>query len=575
MEITLIDDEYLGIKFSFNQTLIDQIRALENRRWNPGEKRWEVHIVHLPELLKICFLHPAQIDEHIFNIYRKQWIQTNLRVKVNHIYITLSGTSIPFEKIDEVTSFWISGSEYNPKYIEGVWDGRRHLFNKRTYQLPTGLLNKVLNILEQYQINYLLIDERTTTLPTLNLAIRETNQVRKYQKSTIQKAVQEKRGIIEMATGAGKTMVAAGIIARLQRPTLFFVHTRELLYQTREYFELQFGIPIGQLGDGVVDLQPITVATIQTTIRALGGEYHRFDEEDEDDPTDISRQKDAILTMIENYPIVFFDECHHLPSDTCYTVAMHTKQAEYRYGLSATPYRSDHQDLLIEAALDEKIVQINASMLIDERYLVPPQITFLPVPSHGIKKTIHDYATIYQTAIIENQQRNIMIANKARELVNQELTVLILVQQVKHGKLLSHFLPEAEFVQGADSSAKRNRVWKNFREQHIKIVIATTLADEGLDIPTLGALILAGGGKSETRALQRVGRVLRKSENKDKAIIIDFMDEAPYLKDHSKNRWDIYLTEPRFSIRLEKSESSLVTKPYQDKKPVLSKVKKR
>ncbi|MFB3897822.1 MAG: DEAD/DEAH box helicase [bacterium] len=568
MEITLIDEEYLGIKFYFNQNLIDQIRALENRRWNPEKKRWEVHIVHLPELMKICFLHPSQIDDQILYIYRKQWIQTNLRVKVNHTYTTLSGTSIPFEKIDKVTSFWVSGSEYNPKYVDGVWDGYRHLFNKRTYQFPSGLLNKVLPILEQAQVNYLLIDERTTVSPTLKLVIRETNQVRKYQKTTIQKAVQEKRGIIEMATGAGKTMVAAGIIARLERPTIFFVHTRELLYQTKDFFELQFGIPIGQLGDGIVNLQPITVATIQSTIRAFGEEYHRFDEEDEDDPTDISKQKDSIISMVENYPVVFFDECHHIPSDTCYTVAMHTKQAEYRYGLSATPYRSDHQDLLIEAALDEKIVRINASMLIDEGYLVPPEITFLPVPSNGIKKTVHDYSTIYQIAVIENQQRNTLIAKKARQLVNQGLTVLILVQQVKHGKLLTHFLPEAEFVQGADSSSKRNRIWKSFREQQIKIVIATTLADEGLDIPTLGALILAGGGKSETRALQRVGRVLRKSEHKDKAIIIDFMDEAPYLKEHSKNRWEIYQTESRFKIRLERRDSLLEPSSHRTKKHI-------
>lgn len=574
MEITLIDNEYLGIKFQFNQTLIDQIRGLENRRWNPEKKRWEVHIVHLPELMKICFLHPSQIDEQIFSIYRKLWIQTNLRVKINHTYTTLSGTSIPFDKIDEVTSFWISGSEYNPKYVDGVWDGRRHLFNKRTYQFPTGLLNKVLKILEKYRVNYLLIDERTTSAVTLSLTIRETNQVRKYQKLTVQKAIQAKRGIIEMATGAGKTMVAAGIIARLERPTIFFVHTRELLYQTKEFFELQFGIPIGQLGDGIVELQPITVATIQTTIRALGGEYHRFDEEDEDDPTDISKQIDAIIAMVETYPVVFFDECHHLPSDTCFTVAMHTKQAEYRFGLSATPYRADHQDLLIEAALDEKIVRINASMLIDEGYLVSPQITFLPVPSNGNKKTLQDYATIYQTAIVENQLRNKMIADKTQQLVKEGLTVLILVQQVKHGKLLSQLLPEAEFVQGADSSSKRNRVWKCFREQTIKLVIATTLADEGLDIPTLGALVLAGGGKSETRALQRVGRVLRKSDHKDKAVIIDFLDSAPYLKEHSKNRWKIYQTEPRFSINIEGNNFPIESELLPTKEHVLSRVEK-
>lgn len=566
MELSLIDNEYIGVKFPFNQTLVDQIRALENRRWNPEKKRWEVHIVHLPELMKICYLHPNQIDEQILDIYRKQWINSNLRIKINHTYTTLSGTCIPFEKIDAATSFWVYGSEYNPKYVDGVWDGRRHLFNKRTYQFPTGLLPKIEKILKECEINYISIDERKVTQPTLSLELQESKQMREYQKQTIQKAVDAKRGIIEMATGSGKTMVAAGIIAQLQRPTIFFVHTRELLFQTKEFFESWFGISIGQLGDGLINLMPITVATIQTTIRALGGEYHRFDEEDEDDPTDISHQKDAIISMVETYPVVFFDECHHLPSDTCYAVAMQTEQAEYRYGLSATPYRTDHHDLLIEAALGKKIVRINASILIDEGYLVPPSITFLPVVSNGPKRPLHDYATIYHTEIIENNTRNKLIANKSRQLAKEGLTVLILVQQVRHGKLLQQLLPEAEFLHGTDSSTRRNRVWKEFREQKKKIVIATTLADEGLDVPSLGALVLAGGGKSETRALQRVGRVLRRSEHKEEAVIIDFMDSAPYLKEHSKNRWKIYQTEPRFRIQIDEtiksSESDLFSSTH-------------
>jgi superfamily II DNA or RNA helicase len=82
------------------------------------------------------------------------------------------------------------------------------------------------------------------------------------------------------------------------------------------------------------------------------------------------------------------------------------------------------------------------------------------------------------------------------------------------------------------------------------ILIATTLADEGLDIPSLDALILGGGGKSSTRAYQRVGRVLRPSEGKEKAMILDFIDAAPYLDGHSQARLALYRHEQEFEVEI-------------------------
>ena len=74
------------------------------------------------------------------------------------------------------------------------------------------------------------------------------------------------------------------------------------------------------------------------------------------------------------------------------------------------------------------------------------------------------------------------------------------------------------------------------------------LADEGLDIPSLRAVVLASGGKSETRALQRVGRALRTAPGKTEAIVVDFFDNAPYLKEHSMARLELFRNEPTFRV---------------------------
>jgi superfamily II DNA or RNA helicase len=127
----------------------------------------------------------------------------------------------------------------------------------------------------------------------------------------------------------------------------------------------------------------------------------------------------------------------------------------------------------------------------------------------------------------------------------------VLVAQVKHGKNIAALLPEAVLLTGQDSSDFRTTTLDQLRSGEQKIVIATTLADEGLDIPALEVLILAGAGKSETRALQRIGRALRKTKEKKEATIIDFYDKARFLEVHSRRRFEIYETERRFDIRME------------------------
>src|SRR5690606_6996353 len=161
------------------------------------------------------------------------------------------------------------------------------------------------------------------------------------------------------------------IIYRLQRPALFIVHTKDLLYQTRAVLARQLQIPIGQVGDGIVDLQPITVATVQSCARALDVKIDHTPDDDEvleSDKTSLDETAaEQLISYIRRVPVVFFDECHHLPADTAYSLAMEMEGAAWRYGLSATPYRADRQDLLLEAALGPKIISARASALIEQR----------------------------------------------------------------------------------------------------------------------------------------------------------------------------------------------------------------
>jgi superfamily II DNA or RNA helicase len=130
---------------------------------------------------------------------------------------------------------------------------------------------------------------------------------------------------------------------------------------------------------------------------------------------------------------------------------------------------------------------------------------------------------------------------------------LFLVQHYPQGEILKILIPITEFLTGKMADGKREQSINDLRERKKACLIATSLADEGLNIPTLDAVLLAGGGASSTRVHQRIGRTLRidrKSANpRDRSIIIYFEHHgAKYLDKHAKKARRIMKMEPLFHI---------------------------
>jgi len=128
----------------------------------------------------------------------------------------------------------------------------------------------------------------------------------------------------------------------------------------------------------------------------------------------------------------------------------------------------------------------------------------------------------------------------------------VLFKQIKHGDILSETFKEAGLkfghLSGKNSTEEREAVKKDFIDNKINIILASTIFDIGLDFPSASGLVLAGGGKSAIRCLQRAGRILRPHKNKKFAAIVDFYDQVKYLKKHSFRRHEIYSYEPGFKV---------------------------
>lgn len=430
----------------------------------------------------------------------------------------------------------------------------RHLYSKKTKKTYTGLIPYIEKIFSNKGITSEVVDTRVVPEKNANFKIQDGFNPRPYQQVIIDNA--SERECIQAATGAGKTFIMANLIQKYQvKPVFVFADKLSLVTQIKDEFTNFLGEEIGIIGGGQREIRDITICSVQSMVNEA--------------------------ELLSTAKLIMFDECHHLPSNTMNAVARECKDAYFRIGVSATPWRDSGDDILIEAILRKRKPEntINASKLIKLKYLTPCTIYFVP---HKEVATGKAYHTVYKRAIVENKKRNeniVKIACKMRD--TKDSTVLILIQHVKHGeelqKQLFKRIPEesftvkvknpkngkeqlvrvknVEFLSGQDDAIRRRAVIQATKEKKVKILIGSTIADEGLDVPSLDCLILAGGGKSSTRAFQRIGRVIRlftdpeTKKEKDRAIVFDFVDYTPMLRRHSRVREKLYRTEEEWDIK--------------------------
>jgi len=497
-----------------------------------------------------------------------------LTLYIGNIYIDIVGNlpSSTWKALERHLSFRPQGYQFTPafnrwrevdgKKIRRVWDGWKRQFwkgKKRTY-FPTGLFSLAKEFLNNNNIPFTTVDTREK--PDPNFEIEESGEFSyyPYQIPVIDKSCNIGRGILQAATGSGKTVIGGGIIAKLDvAPFMFFVTSIDLLTQAKESLQKSLLIAgkqaeVGQIGGGVVDIKDINVCTIQTAVRALGKQWdskYKFDDEDTDDKTPIEERRKDIIDVIRSAKGSIADEIQHWRSDTCQLVARELKSAYYTFGMSATPFRDEGDDMLIQACFGKVITQITASQLIREGYLIRPDIKMVHVKN---KKSIYkQWQSLYKDQVVENDLYNGMIANIANAYIKENRLVLVLIRQIAHGKLLESMIPESIFLSGSSSKKSRERGIKNLRNKYVSCIISSTIFDEGVDVKPLDTVILAGQGKSRTRALQRIGRILRTFEDengrkKTKATAIDFCLHQKYLKDHAVEREKVYRTEPEFQV---------------------------
>jgi len=189
----------------------------------------------------------------------------------------------------------------------------------------------------------------------------------------------------------------------------------------------------------------------------------------------------------------------------------------------------------MEAALGPICIKMSAEDLINAGWLARPVFEFIIVPATQIRG--RTFAQVYSSGVVNNEIRNKAVAARALQLAEEGRQVYIHVEHVNHGKILSE-LVNAPFVYS--KSKYRDETIDTFRKGRTRILISTLLG-EGVDIPAISAIIMAGGRKTEIGTIQRVGRALRPDPKFPTSTIVDFADRGKYLSEHATARYQSYI----------------------------------
>jgi superfamily II DNA or RNA helicase len=485
-------------------------------------------------------------------------------IVINNSFCSISPTLSKevFHAIDNALSFALEDMWYCTTVQNGTWDGKVHLFNK-WQKFPTGFLPEVMGILQQYNISNQTIRHNNISLPYAkplslpNIGITLWD----HQKEALNKLASNNRGLIQIATGGGKTLVMALACSLIDTKIIVLTQKLDLLYQLRDYINDYIGIKPGIFGEGNYEKGQITVAMIPSLLEVIDAkkELKELPKEEIDKKTEkllqnLKIKQEIYEDLIQNTKMVIVDECHRVAAKGTYKLIQRMNNAYWRYGFSATAYgyRTDKRDFLIKAAIGDVLYSIKPMELISKGLLTPVDITFVKY-NHHKAKSFSQYTLFYEQRVATEPNRNYLVIQIAREMLKKGHKVLIAVERLTHGDILKDALQQlgytAVFINGAEPGKVRKQYIEDFKNNKIDIIISTVI-NEGVDIPFLDCIINARAEASKIAWIQLIGRALRKFNGKEKAYIFDIYDHnIKWLEKHSKERVK-YLLEEGYTYKI-------------------------
>jgi superfamily II DNA or RNA helicase len=391
--------------------------------------------------------------------------------------------------------------------------------------LPRGCETELRDLLKEINVK---TDWVFKTNAGRKIDVSFNGTLRDDQPAAVVELLAHNTGVLCGTTAFGKTVAAIKIIAERKVNTLILVNKVSLVNQWKEKLTEFLTINetldpekqskknhkniIGQIGDGKQNRTGIIdIAIMQSLTRA--GEVKEY---------------------VKDYGMVIVDECHHVPAFS-FEMILKNVNAEFVYGLSATPERKDGHHPIIFMHCGPIRFRDDAKKQAEKRpfehYIIP---RFTGFRIHSLtEKTEKDW-TINElyAAVVTNETRNQQIIDDVIESHKNGRNCLVLTERVEHVKILSaeigKTIPDLISVTGGMGTKEIRKTLEKITsaptDKPIILVATGRFIGEGFDEPRLDTLFLAMPISWKGTLQQYAGRLHRLFEGKNEVLIYDYVD---------------------------------------------------
>ena len=435
--------------------------------------------------------------------------------------------------VQDRLAFYVPGYIHMPAYKLQRWDGKIRLY-KASGTTYLNLLEYIFPIIEQHGYDVEVEDNREDyTDITDSLAFiasdflkgyfidGEPAVVRDYQVDAVNKCLAEGSGILELATGSGKTLICA-ILSRLYsmlgNRVVVIVPNIDLLLQTQHWFK-NFGVDAGIWYGGIKERKIVTIATWQSL--------------------------DHFPELFAGVKCVIVDEVHQAKAKVLNEMLTGpAAHVPFRFGCSGTIPKEEIFRYQIEGAVGKIIFTLRAWELQEQGVLANSNIYQFCLEDTknktyaGMSET-HDDWFDEVNWMFGQKQRVEYIADMIQNIAVEKGNTLVLVQYRKHGKVLAAAIPGSLSLDGRDKG--RLEHYKEFNDTDNNVLICTFgIASKGIDIPRIFNLVMIEPGKKFEKVNQILGRGFRKAKDKTHLNVYDIFGNVGLSTKHAARRRTLY-----------------------------------
>jgi superfamily II DNA or RNA helicase len=446
--------------------------------------------------------------------------------KKNEIYLKVETEPHIHQELSEYFTFEVPGAKFMPQYRSKYWDGKIRLYSNHTGEIYVGLLDKLVAWAKKCEYTVEFKDNKFYGSPFEENDMISMEGVsdymksisrhdpRDYQVSAVYDALRYNRKLLISPTASGKSLMIYSIVryfVEKEHNILLIVPTTSLVEQMYKDFE-DYGWNAEEYCHKIYSGKEKSTNknVVITTWQSIYNLPRSF---------------------FENFDVVIGDEAHQFKSKSLVGIMTKMDNTKYRFGFTGTLDGSQTHKWVLEGLFGPSYKVTQTKELIEKGYLSKLQIKVLLLKHN--QHQFNEYEEEIQY-LITHDKRNNFIKNLSLDLKGN---TLILFNRVEtHGQPLYEMINSSAakdrkifFVYGGVDAEEREKVREITEKENDAIIVASYgTFSTGINIKNLHNIVFASPSKSRVRNLQSIGRILRKGENKNKAILYDIADDITY-----------------------------------------------